>query len=979
MRTTSTRTPNPSVSARPSLARIGRGLAGVSPCGGALLALLLLVTAAGAARAQSTAIDWTPWKQMPVYHNGRIMPLDSFAREVVETITGRQSPKLGLSGVLPEETWKSEEFAAARQLFGADGAPRKFQPSELLLSWLVEPEKWEQTPFLIAHNEELRTKLGVPTHGPDDKPLWFVSPAELADSDGGAAYFDDIRAKQQQARLEGQAFRAAGVDARFEQLLQALQAYQSLTLQPTADPEVDRRERTALERLVQSYQALAPNLEFLGELGEASAVGRAAADVRASFESLLKTATGESADAHFDVQVATLAAACRDLHAQTAALERRLASEAARSSAADLEKLRPTLEKISVATSELSRAADAVVDAQLHNSEPLRIVPALNAAALDRHRDAAQIEHPWLDLQTLLLAPPYALREYPRPEVEAVRQAFAAVVSRYPAREKKPAEFSDSLRRFADAVGQLGRAIEPHRERLAVANRDDDMIRYTAYPPVGFTAAELRYNDLDPFKWTWIISFASLAVFTIGLLVRSRTAFWAALATLLAALGMACYGFYLRMLITGWAPVTGMYESVLYVPLMAAGVGVWFGLLPLTWSGVQAAWRLTALPGVWESAPLKPEHATILPAERWLPIQWLMLLPRAALSVLVFCVLAVWPYAAGGRTIISLLPNHEPGAAPDFNNLLTWAVGLAMLAPTVWYLPRVALTAALSIVTVPLSLRGRLSASVSQVYPRAPFLLSASLVATFFWLLAWYTPVLPKEFSPLQPVLRDNFWLTIHVLTIVSSYAAGALAWILGNIALACYLLGRYRAPEAHDFSGKHRPAGGFAGASVAKRPPALCAELSGYIYKTVQLAVLLLAAGTILGGLWADVSWGRFWGWDPKEVWALISCLVYLALLHARYTGWINQFGMAAGTVAGASAITMSWYGVNFVLGEGLHSYGFVEGSKGQWQVLTALAINWLFVALAAGRYWMETRSDAVASSEPPAAQEQPVATTAR
>ena len=142
-------------------------------------------------------------------------------------------------------------------------------------------------------------------------------------------------------------------------------------------------------------------------------------------------------------------------------------------------------------------------------------------------------------------------------------------------------------------------------------------------------------------------------------------------------------------------------------------------------------------------------------------------------------------------------------------------------------------------------------------------------------------------------MLRSNFWLTIHVLTIVASYGAGGLALGLGNIALGYYIFGKYRLP-----------AGGVA--TGAHRPPEQCATLAQYCYRSIQVAVLLLAVGTILGGLWADVSWGRFWGWDPKEVWALISLLIYLAFLHARFAGWLNNFGMVAGTIAGFSMIMM-------------------------------------------------------------------------
>jgi ABC-type transport system involved in cytochrome c biogenesis permease subunit len=163
---------------------------------------------------------------------------------------------------------------------------------------------------------------------------------------------------------------------------------------------------------------------------------------------------------------------------------------------------------------------------------------------------------------------------------------------------------------------------------------------------------------------------------------------------------------------------------------------------------------------------------------------------------------------------------------------------------------------------------------------------------------------MPTEFGNsirnLTPVLRSNYWLTIHVLTIVSSYAGVRAGLVLGNIVLGQFIHGR--------------------------ADPALIRTNLLFTYRAVQIGVLLVAAGTILGGLWADVSWGRFWGWDAKEVWALIVLLTYLALLHGRHAGWIKQFGLAAGAVLCFTAVLMSWYGVNFVLRAGLHSYGFGE-----------------------------------------------------
>jgi ABC-type transport system involved in cytochrome c biogenesis permease subunit len=131
---------------------------------------------------------------------------------------------------------------------------------------------------------------------------------------------------------------------------------------------------------------------------------------------------------------------------------------------------------------------------------------------------------------------------------------------------------------------------------------------------------------------------------------------------------------------------------------------------------------------------------------------------------------------------------------------------------------------------------------------------------------------------------------------------------------------------------------------------------LANFIYRTMQVGVLLIAAGTILGGVWADYSWGRFWGWDPKETWALITLLVYLVPLHGRFAGWVNTFTLVMASVVCFLSVIMAWYGVNFVLGVGLHSYGFVEG--GSQGVVGAVVLAVLAVAgAAAWRRWLASR----------------------
>jgi cytochrome c-type biogenesis protein CcsB len=187
------------------------------------------------------------------------------------------------------------------------------------------------------------------------------------------------------------------------------------------------------------------------------------------------------------------------------------------------------------------------------------------------------------------------------------------------------------------------------------------------------------------------------------------------------------------------------------------------------------------------------------------------------------------------------------------------------------------------------------------VYKARYFAATAAGLATLCLILADNVPILDGAIAPLVPVLRDNMWLTVHVLTITLGYAAFTLAMGLGHVNLGLYFF-----------------APGKAG---------LLKSLSLFLYRALQVGTLFLAVGTLLGGVWASYSWGRFWGWDPKETWALIALLGYLAILHGRFVGWIRDFGLAVGSILGYLLVLMAWYGVNFVLGTGLHSYGFGSG----------------------------------------------------
>ncbi|MHB8901425.1 MAG: cytochrome c biogenesis protein, partial [Thermoguttaceae bacterium] len=516
--------------------------------------------------------------------------------------------------------------------------------------------------------------------------------------------------------------------------------------------------------------------------------------------------------------------------------------------------------------------------------------------------------------------------------------------------------FDAALRKLADELQTLGAEIEPTRARLTLRHPDDQLIAATAYPAAGSTDAEVLYYRLDPFKWSWLLSFLALGCLAAAFGALRSSMYWSGLALLIAAQAFSILGFAMRTWITGWAPVTNMFETVVFVALVTAVLGLWFTLAPLFGAGLRRAWLMTAVPGTPEAASLDDDDLALLGPQAWTRLRAALLVPRAALVYAVFHLLTQLQYGAGtGYTIIRLVPRGE-----SLNDRVVWVVGLSMLAIALWLVPRLVLTAVVGLVALPWSLaRSGLAQPLRRVMDRKAFAVVGAGTAFVVGLIAYYSPIWDSNINPLMPVLRDNFWLTLHVLTITASYGAGFLAWGLGITAMVYYVFGRYRVPEAPSpasVAQGHRPARGYHAPadSFHRSVPEECVSLSGFIYKAIQVAVVLLAAGTILGGLWADVSWGRFWGWDSKEVWALISLLIYVGILHFRFIGVLRDFALAAGAVFGITSIVMAWWGVNFFLGSGLHSYG--SGAGGGWYVLGFLLFNALAVCVGAIRYLAET-----------------------
>ncbi len=760
---------------------VGGGRNGKGAAAGKAAAVVLaaaVIAGGGAAQAGEPApLDWSVWRQLPVLDGGRIMPLDTFARSTVKKVCGSERPDF-----LPE-----------------GGA------AELLFAWLVEPQRWETIAFLPAAEPGLRTDLlELPLRDEQGQPLRYISPREAAAAVKLRQRLEEISNRQRQAETAGRRPELSATDAAARELADAYSAYRQLTFQPAASVNGRDRFNEKIEGVVRDWNELEGGLMSFFSADKQGKVGKAAARAAEAVKKL--TALGQKEE---DAPLAEVEPAAASLERSTAELARGMSSLGDRMmksphafSASQARGFRLMMQSVAARVDELARRSAAAHLALYDNGLSLRPAPALDPAALEADREPEDDAQPWIALPALLDGPADVVGPYPPALLQQVRKAFRRAAEAYADRDnfQRPQDFAAAMNSLAGALAELGQAIEPIRRELPIRDKDDELLAQTAYPPAGSTGVEVLYNRIDPFYWAWAGCLLAVVWLAASLAVFRTAAFWLGAAALAGGMAMIVVGFSLRVAITRWAPVTNMFETIVFVALCVGLLGMWFA-----------------------SRPLRGQPAT----ER--NLQTLFLLVTAGISLLAL-------------------------------------------------------------------------------------------------LIAYYVPVFPKEIRPLMPVLRSNWWLAVHVTTIVAAYGAAALAWGVGNIALGYYWLGRY-------------PQG---------KPPQNCAVLVAVTYKIIQIAILLLIVGTFLGALWADVSWGRFWGWDPKEVWALISILVYMLIVHSRSAGWCGNFGMANGAVLAFMAILWAWYGVNYLMPGGKHSYGEAVAGGGLmgWLVVALFAVLVLLVS---------------------------------
>jgi len=162
--------------------------------------------------------------------------------------------------------------------------------------------------------------------------------------------------------------------------------------------------------------------------------------------------------------------------------------------------------------------------------------------------------------------------------------------------------------------------------------------------------------------------------------------------------------------------------------------------------------------------------------------------------------------------------------------------------------------------------------------------------------MSWMNP----EITNLVPLLK-SYWLIVHVAVITSSYGFLAMGALLGMLNLLLMI---------------------FTTKSNAEKIASSTLEISYIIELALIIGLILLTIGSFIGGIWANESWGRYWGWDPKETWALVSILVYAIIVHLRNIPKLNnQFTLSTLALVGFSSVLMTFFGVNYYL-SGMHSY---------------------------------------------------------
>ncbi|MEA2631910.1 MAG: hypothetical protein QOE66_2129 [Chloroflexota bacterium] len=861
--------------------------------------------------------------QLAVMHAGRVKPIDTLAREEVKQIFGRETVKLRKLAVTeagrvkPIDALPHEEV---EKVFGGESAKlddvgekvvATWGPVGTLYDWSVRPKFWDDQPIILVEYLPLKRLLLAETLQGE---LSAIADRESTSAPDRAAL----------KKLAAEPELSANALNRFAQ-------------QAKLSPD-DRVTILGLAaKLGEGHKWLSP-----AELEEAEVTVNGQ---RKPFDTWFREINDRKRQADMDVSGKTklteverraLEVGTRLVHYQMISKRQvrtvepllvmpRPSNPAYLSFVAKaVKKARETGDIESMSLLEL----DVLKSLQTYwHDIPLtdRAIPGTDPKFDEKYAAWLRDSSVWVPLQVLLEAKPETLVEagFPSGKTENFLNAF---------READEAE-----------QARPGRVEEAKTSALVASARAmGEEIAATRYPKAHAMEREAHFNETNPFFKAPIayglalVLLASSLGFAATPGKKRTTLGWMGLGlygggllALLAGIGLEINGFAYRVLISGWAPVTNMYETVIWVSLVSAVLGLIFELIfrrtfaALAGSGVALLGTVLAA-----NVPLLDPsiHALqpVLRSNYWLTIHVLTEVSSYAAFALAMglgLIATMYYLTATYRRSPSYLELGMP-LFPGLPLLIAGALGLAVsyggfgfqLTPEK-ATPLFYVAGALAGIGGSLAIIGG-GALAGEAISRATFREEGSLDEA---------AVAGDEAVP----------AATSVQTVSVGEANGPVA-----------TLSKPSVAEMRAMAARQRPKLD-ARARAMQETAASIKPLANFIYRTMQVGVLLIAAGTILGGVWADYSWGRFWGWDPKEVWALITLLVYLIPLHGRFAGWVNTFGLVMASVACFLSVIMAWYGVNFVLGVGLHSYGFVEG--GSQGVVGAVILAVLAVAGAA------------------------------
>jgi len=390
--------------------------------------------------AGSGDLDWKAWRRLPVFARRPHQAGRHAGSQIVQAVCGRENPKLSLTGAAGSPSSGSEDSKSPDPAAGApelgrrpvlfpDGQPRSFSAAELLFAWIAEPARWERVPLLAASNERLRRELlDLPTTDRKGIALTFASPWQVAKAEKFLARWSAIREEQQRARQGEKPFELTGLDKAVSELAVAYNAYRFVSFSsrgaqrrafaiPGAAGRVDVCMAGAERRL-----ELLPRAEGPGSADPVAATSKTIDELR---ELGIK---GEEAPWISLSQAESLAVKLREstagLASQVETFAKGLAASPAGIDAAQLDRVRVRVRAMSAATTKLARLARdlhwALYDSGFtlsvfDSGHTMNVVPALDAAALERDREAGDDAQPWLSIQSLLFGSPQLMRDYPSP------------------------------------------------------------------------------------------------------------------------------------------------------------------------------------------------------------------------------------------------------------------------------------------------------------------------------------------------------------------------------------------------------------------------------------------------------------------------------------------------------------------------------------------------------------------------------------